>query len=108
MMKSVTYFAVPDLPLIEPGDDLAGKIVDALKQCDLPLVSGDIVVVAQKVVSKAENRYVDLDSVVPSARALQLARVELRRAARAEQSRQLLRARRPRRGQGRIARVLRL
>ena len=73
MMKSVTYFAVPDLPLIEPGDDLAGKIVDALKQCDLPLVSGDIVVVAQKVVSKAENRYVDLDSVVPSARALQLA-----------------------------------
>lgn len=73
MMKSVTYFAVPNLPLIEPGDDLAGKIVDALKQCDLPLVSGDIVVVAQKVVSKAENRYVDLDSVVPSERALQLA-----------------------------------
>ncbi len=49
MAKSITYFAVPGLPLIHPGDDLAALIVDAVKAELLQLVSGDVVVIAQKV-----------------------------------------------------------
>lgn len=70
MVKSVTYFAVPAIPLVEPGDDLAGLIVHALNDAGLSLEDGDIVVIAQKVVSKAEGRYVRLADVVPTETAL--------------------------------------
>jgi coenzyme F420-0:L-glutamate ligase/coenzyme F420-1:gamma-L-glutamate ligase len=72
MVKSVSYFAVPGIPQIEPGDGLAGIIIDAVKAAGLMLENGDIVVIAQKIVSKAEGRYVYLRDVVPSetARAL--------------------------------------
>jgi coenzyme F420-0:L-glutamate ligase / coenzyme F420-1:gamma-L-glutamate ligase len=73
MAKSITYFAVPGLPLIHPGDDLAVLIIDALRTEQLQLISGDIVVVAQKVISKAENRYVELKEVHPSEQAQALA-----------------------------------
>lgn len=73
MAKSVTYHAVSGIPLIAPGDDLAALIVDSLNAAQLPLISGDIVVVAQKIVSKAENRYVALKDVVPSEKARTLA-----------------------------------
>lgn len=70
----VSLFALPGLPLVEPGDDLAALLVAALGEAGLALAGGDILVVAQKVVSKAEGRYVELDQVVPSERALELAR----------------------------------
>src|SRR5215218_3181176 len=73
MAKSITYFAVPGLPLIHPGDDLAALIIDAVRAESLQLVSGDIVVIAQKVISKAENRYVELKDVRPSEQAQTLA-----------------------------------
>ena len=73
MAKSVTYFAVPGLPLVNPGDDLAALIVVALKAAQLQLASGDVVVVAQKILSKAENRYVELTQVQPSEKARVLA-----------------------------------
>ena len=73
MAKSVTYFAVPGLPLINPGDDLAALIVKALAAAEFKLASGDIVVIAQKIVSKAENRYVALKQLKPSAEAQDLA-----------------------------------
>lgn len=73
MAKSVTYHTVPGIPLIAPGDDLAALIVESLNKAELPLLSGDIVVVAQKIVSKAENRYVALKDVVPSDKARLLA-----------------------------------
>ncbi len=69
MTKSVTFVAVPGIPLIKPGDPLASILVDALKAARLPLSNGDVLVVAQKVVSKAEGRYVDLVDVEPSPRA---------------------------------------
>jgi coenzyme F420-0:L-glutamate ligase/coenzyme F420-1:gamma-L-glutamate ligase len=59
---------VKGLPEIEPGADLARLIADAAT-----LEHGDVVVVAQKVVSKAEGRIVRLDEVEPSARARALA-----------------------------------
>ena len=73
MAKSFTYHAVPGIPLIAPGDDLAALVVKSLNTAQLPLISGDIVVVAQKIVSKAENRYVALKDVVPSEKARTLA-----------------------------------
>src|SRR5207253_576563 len=66
-------FAVPGLPLINPGDDLAAVIVAGLRAAQFELTSADIVVVAQKVVSKAENRYVELKHLQPSSSAQDLA-----------------------------------
>ena len=66
--------AVPGLPDFDPGDDLAGAIVHALAEASISLQSGDVVVVAQKVVSKCENAYVDLAAVTPGPHALELSR----------------------------------
>jgi len=65
--------ALPALPLVQPGDDLAALIAAGLQRASLQLLAGDVLVVAQKVVSKAEDRYVQLESVTPSARAVELA-----------------------------------
>jgi coenzyme F420-0:L-glutamate ligase / coenzyme F420-1:gamma-L-glutamate ligase len=71
---SATFFAIPDIPVVRPGDDLAALMIAALEKSGLPLETGDVLAVAQKVVSKAENRFVDLAEVTPSNRALALAR----------------------------------
>ncbi len=68
---TVTIQPILGMPMVQPGDDLAAQILAALT--DTPLVDGDILVVCQKVVSKAEGRVVDLRTVTPSAFALQLA-----------------------------------
>lgn len=73
MANSVTYFAVPGIPLIEPGDDLAAVIAGALEKAKFPLIPSDILVIAQKIVSKSENRYVSLKDVRPSEAASRLA-----------------------------------
>lgn len=65
--------ALPGIPLVAPGDDVAGLILDALARAEATLADGDVLVVAQKIVSKAEDRYVDLDCVTPTARAEELA-----------------------------------
>ena len=70
---SMQLFALDGIPLVKPGDDLAGLIQTALKASELSLQTGDVLVLAQKIVSKSENRYVSLDNVEPSARAHQLA-----------------------------------
>ncbi|MGH8621855.1 MAG: coenzyme F420-0:L-glutamate ligase [Burkholderiales bacterium] len=71
--KTVAFTAVPGIPLIEPGDDLGAILIDSLRHCSIFPRDRDMFVVAQKVVSKAEGRYVDLRDVVPSARAIELA-----------------------------------
>jgi coenzyme F420-0:L-glutamate ligase/coenzyme F420-1:gamma-L-glutamate ligase len=70
---ALELLAAPGLPLVRQGDDLAALIVDAFRHCDLLLRGGDVVVVAQKIVSKAEGRLVELDTVTPSPRAIALA-----------------------------------
>jgi coenzyme F420-0:L-glutamate ligase/coenzyme F420-1:gamma-L-glutamate ligase len=62
-----------DIPLIEPGDDLAEIILASIEKADWELRNGDVLVMAQKIVSKAENRTVDLATVIPSPRAIELA-----------------------------------
>jgi coenzyme F420-0:L-glutamate ligase/coenzyme F420-1:gamma-L-glutamate ligase len=65
----IEVIGVPGVPLVKPGDDLAALIVAALEGAKLRPDAGDVVVVAQKIVSKAEDRFVDLAAVQPSARA---------------------------------------
>ncbi|HMG33653.1 MAG TPA: coenzyme F420-0:L-glutamate ligase [Blastocatellia bacterium] len=72
-MPNVTIIPVSGIPEIEAGDDIASAISSALARLDLSLHDGDVVVIAQKIVSKAEGRVVALDSVEPSARAVQWA-----------------------------------
>jgi coenzyme F420-0:L-glutamate ligase/coenzyme F420-1:gamma-L-glutamate ligase len=71
----LTFRAIPGIPLIKPGDDLTALISQAAADDGMNLTDGDVVVVAQKVVSKAEGRIVDLNTVIPSARAEKLARL---------------------------------
>ncbi len=61
------------LPLVEPGDDLAALALAALSRAGIRLVDSDILVFAQKIVSKAEGRLVDLAEVAPSSQANELA-----------------------------------
>ena len=71
---SLELFAPPDLPMVQPGDDLAALIIAALDRAGYGLTDRDVLVVAQKIVSKAEGRVVDLATVTPGARAIALAK----------------------------------
>ncbi len=73
MASSLTIRLLEGLPIIRSGDDLCELIGTALTQSNTRLADGDIVVVAQKIVSLAEGRLVRLDDVQPSAAALDLA-----------------------------------
>lgn len=65
----------PKIGLIREGDDLASIISGAFREDDIVLREGDIIVVAQKIVSKAEGRYAYLADVTPSSKAIELAAV---------------------------------
>ncbi|MCW2239398.1 coenzyme F420-0:L-glutamate ligase [Azospirillum canadense] len=74
-MPAVSLHGLEGLPLVQPGDDLPALLCDALDRAGLRLTDGDVLVVAQKIVSKAEGRRRPLAEVVPSPRALELAEV---------------------------------
>lgn len=69
----LTATAVEGLPEVTPGDDLAGLIADALTKQQQAVGPGDVLVIAHKVVSKAEGRMCRLTDVEPSHRARRLA-----------------------------------
>lgn len=69
----LTFFGVPGIGLVEAGPDVARLILDALVAGEGQLETGDVVVIAQKIVSKAEGRVVVLDDVRPSSAARALA-----------------------------------
>ncbi|MBN1227944.1 MAG: coenzyme F420-0:L-glutamate ligase [Deltaproteobacteria bacterium] len=71
-MKQINIIPIPNFPIIEPGNDLAAIIIDSLKDSPLSIEDRDILVVAQKIVSKAEGRIIALKEVIPSERALLL------------------------------------
>lgn len=76
MPSEVRIIGLQGLPNITPGMDLAQVIVDTARGQDLTFTSGDIMVVTQKIVSKAEGRLVDLHTVTPSPFAVQVAKVQ--------------------------------
>jgi coenzyme F420-0:L-glutamate ligase / coenzyme F420-1:gamma-L-glutamate ligase len=67
------FTALTGVPFVKPGHDLTGIILTALATSNETLRDGDILVIAQKIVSKAQDRFVRLDAVEPSAQAERLA-----------------------------------
>ena len=69
LTNRIELFGVPGIPEVADGDDVAELIAGALRNARIDIVEGDVLVVAQKIVSKAEGRIVRLDSFEPSPRA---------------------------------------
>jgi coenzyme F420-0:L-glutamate ligase/coenzyme F420-1:gamma-L-glutamate ligase len=74
-MGSLSVTPLPGIGEIQPGDNLAHLLSEALRRSGLVPAAFDVLVVAQKAVSKAENRYVGLADARPSAEALRLAEI---------------------------------
>jgi coenzyme F420-0:L-glutamate ligase/coenzyme F420-1:gamma-L-glutamate ligase len=70
---TLNLFALPGLPEVREGDDLPKLIVEAARCAGRKFTSGDVVVIAQKIVSKAEGRTARLSTVQPSAEAISIA-----------------------------------
>lgn len=73
--KSMIYTAIPDFPMVKNGDDLADMIVVLCKTSNITINDGDIFVLAQKIVSKAEGRLVNYSAIVPSSQAMELEKI---------------------------------
>lgn len=73
MLPSVTLTALPGIPDVQAGDDVAALLVAALHDAGVTLEAGDVLAVAQKIISKAEGRSVRLADVEPSDEALNVA-----------------------------------
>jgi coenzyme F420-0:L-glutamate ligase / coenzyme F420-1:gamma-L-glutamate ligase len=71
----VTVTAVPHFPAVKPGDNVTALILAAIRDAGLALKTGDLLVIAQKIISKAEGRLVNLAAVQPGAEALEVARL---------------------------------
>lgn len=74
MGRELQFTVLDGIPLIAAGADLHGILLAALTRQPRALADGDVLVVAQKIVSKAEGRLIPLATVTPSARAIELAR----------------------------------
>ncbi len=72
-MNRLTLTALPGIPLIQPGDDLTAITLEGLERAGIQLADGDVLVVASKIISKAEGRLVPLADVTPTPEAEALA-----------------------------------
>jgi coenzyme F420-0:L-glutamate ligase/coenzyme F420-1:gamma-L-glutamate ligase len=70
----LTLTALTGIPMIRPGDDLAAIVITSLEESALTLADGDILILGQKVISKAEGRMVNLATIKPGPRAHELAK----------------------------------
>ena len=70
----LSFIGIENIPMIEPGDDLVSITLAGLETMGESLIDNDVLVFAQKVISKAENRYLDLSTVTPGPEAIQLGR----------------------------------
>jgi coenzyme F420-0:L-glutamate ligase/coenzyme F420-1:gamma-L-glutamate ligase len=70
----LTFTSLPKIPLIQPGDDLAEILLASLQAARITPEDGDILVLAQKIVSKAEGRLINLSTISPTEEALELAK----------------------------------
>ena len=69
----IQMFALKEIPEVFPGEDLCEIISTSIMSMGRTLLYGDVVVLAQKIVSKAEDQFVDLKSIEPSQEAIELA-----------------------------------
>ncbi|RLF19107.1 MAG: coenzyme F420-0:L-glutamate ligase [Thermoprotei archaeon] len=68
----IEIIGLKGFPDVKKGDDIGKLIVEIARKNGVELMDGDVVIVAQKIVSKAEGRIVDLDKIVPSKTAYEL------------------------------------
>lgn len=73
-MRKFEVFEVPNFPIVREGDDIAEIIIDCLKKENLKVIDGDVIVVAETIVSKAEGNVLDLSNVRVSEKAKKLAK----------------------------------
>ena len=71
----ISILPIANIAEVQPGDDLAAVLADAMRESGIEPAPFDILVVTQKIVSKAEDRFVDLRTVTPGEEALALAAV---------------------------------
>jgi coenzyme F420-0:L-glutamate ligase/coenzyme F420-1:gamma-L-glutamate ligase len=74
-MQQLTLTPLPGIPLIQPNDDIAQLVIEALNRSEITLQDHDILVIAHKIISKSEGRLVRLSDVVPTEAAHDLAAV---------------------------------
>lgn len=72
--KALHLYALSTLPEIQPGDDLARLIAEAIRREGVIVQENSVLIAAQKIISKAEGAVVDLCTITPSKRALSFAK----------------------------------
>lgn len=72
-VPSFSAYAIPDIPLIQDGDNILTMMLDKISQAALDLQDGDVLVISSKIISKAQGRRIRLDTITPSEDALLLA-----------------------------------
>ena len=77
-MDHLKLVALKDFPLVKPHDNLATLIIESIKLNNINIEDGDVIIIAQKVVSKSENRYQNINDVIPTDEAIKLGQ-ELKR-----------------------------
>lgn len=72
--SEIRLIALPNVPLVREGDDLVPFILNSIAAYGERLCDGDVLVIAQKIISKAEGRFRQLGTVIPSTQAIELSR----------------------------------
>lgn len=72
-MNAISLMPIPGIPQVHPGDDFTALLLDAIERAKIGVENGDVIVICQKVISKAENAVIDLKTIEPSPFAQQIA-----------------------------------
>ena len=73
-VSEITLTAIQNIPEINPGDEIASIINQCIEAQECSLKNNDVLVIAQKIISKSEDRFVDLKTVKPSEKALKISK----------------------------------
>ena len=71
-MNHLKLIALKDFPLVKPFDNLSTLIIESIKLNKIDIEDGDVIIIAQKIVSKAENRYKNINDAIPTDEAIKL------------------------------------
>jgi len=70
---ALTAIPIPNLPMVEPGDDLVEIVCAGMENAGISFEEGDVLVLAQKIVSKADGCFTNMDDLEPSEQAIKIA-----------------------------------
>ncbi|MEM2927387.1 MAG: coenzyme F420-0:L-glutamate ligase [Nitrososphaerota archaeon] len=75
MTKEIKLIGLTNMPLIKKGDDIAKIIMNSIEKEKVIIEEGDIIVISQKIISKAEGRIINLKKIKPSKKAIKIAEI---------------------------------